>query len=82
MFISLGTGCNFDREQNWSSTPVTLCTDNASCGDGDSCTINTCGIDGKCTSAPSPSCSSKSIVGIDMEVVQVTSTVNLVSVVG
>ena len=62
MFISLGTGCNFDREQNWSSTPVTLCTDNASCGDGDSCTINTCGIDGKCTSAPSPSCSSKSIV--------------------
>jgi len=61
-FISLGTGCNFDREQNWSSTPVTPCTDNASCEDGDSCTINTCGIDGKCTTAPSSSCSSKSIV--------------------
>ena len=61
-FISLGTGCNFDREQNWSSTPVTPCTDDASCEDGDSCTINTCGIDGKCTSEISSSCSPKSIV--------------------
>jgi len=60
--ISLGTGCNFDREQNWSSTPFTPCTDDASCDDGDSCTINTCGIDGKCTSELSSSCSSKSIV--------------------
>merc|ERR1712007_152699 len=57
-----GTGCNFDREQNWSSTPVTPCTDNASCEDGDSCTDNTCGNDGKCTSVISPTCSTKSIV--------------------
>jgi len=36
MFISLGTGCSFDKEMNWSMTPVPKCTDDASCDDGKS----------------------------------------------
>jgi len=60
MFIS-GTGCNFDREQNWSSTPVPPCYSDESCDDGKSCTIDTCGEDGRCVSETVPGCT-KSIV--------------------
>ena len=59
--ISLGTGCNFDREQNWSSTPVPPCYSDESCDDGKSCTIDTCGEDGRCVSETVPGCT-KSIV--------------------
>ena len=62
MFISLGTGCSFDKEMNWSSTPVLKCTDDESCDDGKSCTANTCGLDGMCTTAIIPGCATKSIV--------------------
>ena len=60
--IILGTGCNFDRELNWSSSPVLPCSSDESCDDGKLCTINTCGADGRCTATPTPGCTTQSVV--------------------
>jgi hypothetical protein len=57
-----GTGCQFDKELNWSSSPVLPCTSDASCDDGRLCTINTCGVNGKCTATPNPGCDTMSVV--------------------
>ena len=56
------SGCQFDKELNWSSSPVLPCTSDESCDDGRLCTTNTCGADGRCTASPNPECSSMTVV--------------------
>ena len=55
-----GTGCEFNAEMIWTSTP--FCTNDAFCDDGLQCTTNTCGADGVCRSEPVPGCM-QSVVG-------------------
>ncbi|KAL7543422.1 hypothetical protein ACHAXR_012703, partial [Thalassiosira sp. AJA248-18] len=58
-----GTGCGYDGQHNWSSTPFTPCTGDASCDDGLECTVNTCGTDGICQTNPVTSCGNKIVCG-------------------
>ena len=57
------SGCQFDKELNWSSSPVLPCTSDESCQDGLLCTTNTCGADGKCTASPIPDCTKSVVCG-------------------
>lgn len=58
-----GTGCGFDSGMIWTSTPVPPCSDDASCDDGNSCTIDTCSENsGLCENTLAPDCD-KEVVG-------------------
>ncbi|KAL7528166.1 hypothetical protein ACHAXR_002302 [Thalassiosira sp. AJA248-18] len=58
-----GTGCGYDGQHNWSSTPFTPCTDHSSCDDGLQCTVNTCGTDGICQTDSVPNCGNAIVCG-------------------
>lgn len=60
-----GTGCQFDFEMIWTSTPVppSPCADDSSCDDGLECTTNTCGADGACRSEVVPGCTNAVVGG-------------------
>lgn len=45
-----GTGCGYDSQHIWTSTPVVPCTAHSECADdGKDCTASTCNADGTCT---------------------------------